>query len=168
MAYEDMLAGAGITAGFLSMIMAFFVFIVIIAIAIYIYTSLAYMTIGKKLNYKYPWLAWIPFANISMKLQMGGFHWAWVFLGLLPISGFIALLVVPILGIIIFILMLVFGWVPLYVLLIISHWRIFKKRNYPPALSLIQIGMIIPYLSFLFSIGHYVVLGLVAWNDLKK
>jgi len=54
------------------------------------------------------------------------------------------------------------------VLGIISFWRIYEKRGYPGALSLILIGMIIPFIGWFVSIAHLVVLGLVAWRDVKK
>jgi len=52
------------------------VFAIIIGAALYVYSALALMTIGKKLGHQYPWLAWIPYANFAMVLQLGGFHWA--------------------------------------------------------------------------------------------
>ena len=71
---------------------------ILVLLALYIYTALAWMTIAKKLKYKYPWLAWIPFANIAMMLQLGGFNWLWVFLALIPFIGWIALLVLVIIA----------------------------------------------------------------------
>ncbi|MDD4050076.1 MAG: hypothetical protein PHX47_03660 [Candidatus ainarchaeum sp.] len=97
----------------------------LINLAIYVYTALAFQTIGKKLKYKYPWLSWIPVANIAMILELGGFHWALIFLVLIPILG----------------------WFALLILYIVSLWRIFEKRNYPgwlaliPVVSLVVIGM---------------------------
>ena len=116
------------------------IFMLLFVIAVYIYFSLAWMTIAKKLKYKRPWLAWIPIANISMVLQLGGFHWAWVFLILIPI----------------------FGWIALIVLLIISTWRIFEKRKYPGWFSL---SMIIPQVG---TILYLVAIGFVAFADIKK
>src|SRR3989344_2468192 len=69
---------------------------VLIFLALYVYFAFAWMTIARKLKYKYPWLAWIPFANIAMILQLGGFHWAWVFLILIPFAGWIAIIVLGI------------------------------------------------------------------------
>lgn len=115
----------------------------LVVIAVYIYSALAMMAIGKKLKYKYSWLAWIPVANISMILQMGGFGWAWVFLILIPILG----------------------WIPLWILMIIAYWRIFEKRKYPGWLSLIPLAAFVPYLGTLAGIGFLIVLGLVAWRD---
>ena len=80
-----------------------------ILIGIYVYFALALSTIGKKLKYKKSWLAWIPIANLAMILQLGKFHWAYIFLILIPI----------------------FGWIALFILLIIANWRIFEKRKYP-------------------------------------
>ena len=73
-------------------------FIILFIIALYVYSSLAWMTIAKKLRYKYPWLAWIPIANIAMMLQLGGFYWAWVFLIVVPFVGWIALLVLTVIA----------------------------------------------------------------------
>lgn len=110
------------------------------AAVIYVYFSLAWMTIAKKLKYKKAWLAWIPVANLAMMLQLGRFHWAWVFLILIP----------------------VFGWVALVVLIIISTWRIFEKRKYPGWFSL---SVIIPGVG---GILYFAAIGFVAWKDRKK
>src|SRR4030042_4548758 len=91
----------------------------IIFLAFYIYFAMAWMTIANKLKYKKSWLAWIPIANIAMILQLGGFNWAWVFLILIP----------------------VLGWIVLMVLCIIATWKIFEKRKYPGWFSL---SLIIP------------------------
>lgn len=114
----------------------------IIAIALYIYFAFAWMEIAKKRKHKYPWLAWIPFANLAMWLQLGKFHWAWIFL-----------LVIPILG-----------WIAVGVLLIIAHWRVFEALKYPRWLSLILILQIIPIISWIATVGYGVIIGLVAWK----
>ncbi len=116
---------------------------VIIIAAVYVYSSLAWMTIGKKLRYKYPWLAWIPIANICMILQMGGFHWAWIFLLLVPLLGIVAVAVFA----------------------LICCWRIFEKRKYPGWLALVPLLGFVPMLGALASVAFLVVLGLVAWRD---
>ena len=108
--------------------------------AFYVYTSFAWQTIAKKLKYKNSWLAWIPFARWSMMLQMGKFHWAWVFLVFVPIVG----------------------WIALIVLLIISKWRIFEKRKYPGWFSL---GIVLPEIG---GVLYLVTIGFVAWKDLRK
>jgi len=115
---------------------------VIIALGLYVYFALAWMTIAKKLKYKYPWLAWIPIANISMVFQLGGFHWALVFLMLIPFLG----------------------WAAVAVLSIIATWRIFEKRNYQGWLALVPLVGIIPFLGWLAQIGYIIIIGLVAWR----
>jgi len=118
-------------------------FVLLVLLALYIYTSLALMTIGKKLKYKNSWLAWIPIANIAMILQIGEFHWAWVFLILVPILG----------------------WIPLGVLGIIATWRVYEKRNYPGWLALIPLAGYLPVIGGLAGIANLVIIGLVAWMD---
>lgn len=116
------------------------VFLVIISIGFYVYTALAWMTIAKKVKHKKPWLAWIPFANISMWLQMGGFDWKLVFLLLIPFLG----------------------WIAILVLMIISHWRVFEKLKYPGWFSL---SMIIPKVGWIL---YPVAIGVIAWMKKKK
>ncbi|MFA5174052.1 MAG: hypothetical protein WC438_02630 [Candidatus Pacearchaeota archaeon] len=141
--FSDAMLG-GLTGGMFGVLAGIAIgILILIFLALYVYTSFAVMTIGKKLKYKKSWLAWIPIANLAMILQLGKFHWAWVFL-----------IVVPILG-----------WIPLMVLLIISGWKIYEKRKYPGWLSLLPIGTMIPAVGWIFSIANLVVLGLVAWAD---
>ncbi len=133
--------GEAFTGGFLGGLAAIGVFFMVLLIAaIYVYSSYAWMIIARKLKYKKSWLAWIPIANISMVLQLGGFHWAWVFLILVPIVG----------------------WIALLVLAIISTWRIFEKRKYPGWFSL---SMIIPKVG---GILYLVAIGFVAFADKRK
>ncbi|NCP72024.1 hypothetical protein GW835_01360 [archaeon] len=115
----------------------------IVGVALYIYTALAFQTIGKKLKYKKAWLAWIPIANYAMILELGGFHWALIFLLLVP----------------------VLGWAAVMVLALISMWRIFEKRKYPGWLALVPILAIIPIVNIFVGIAYLVIIGLVAWKD---
>lgn len=108
--------------------------------ALYIYTSLAWSIIGRKLKYKNHWLAWIPIVRWAMILQMGKFHWAWIFLIFIPI----------------------FGWLALIVLLIIASWRIYELRKYPGWFSL---ALLVPELG---GVLNLIVIGFVAWKDRKK
>lgn len=145
---ESLSLGEGFLAGFtggaaVATLVALGVLAIVFVVAIYIYVAWALMVIGQKLNYKRAWLAWIPFANISMVLQLGNFHWAWVFLILIPIVG----------------------WIALAVLVIISWWRIFEKRGHPGALALLILGTFVPYLSVVFYIAFLVVIGIVAWKN---
>jgi hypothetical protein len=126
-------------------IAAFLVVAIIIGIAIYVYTALALYTIAKKLGHKNPWLAWIPIANVALMFQLGGFHWAWVFLLLIP----------------------VLGWIAVYVLTIISMWRIFEKRKYPGWLSLVMILEAVPFVNWVALIAYLIIIGFIAWGDKK-
>tara|TARA_Y100000310_G_C20424003_1_gene688086 strand:- start:13 stop:486 length:474 start_codon:yes stop_codon:yes gene_type:complete len=107
--------------------------------ALYVYYSLAWYRTGKKLKYKNSWLAWIPIVNIAMFLQLGGFHWAWVFLVLIPIIG----------------------WIALFIILIIARWTIFKKRKYP---GWIALAPIIPYAG---GILYLISIGFLGWGKKK-
>lgn len=142
MAYETL---DPIAAGFLggvggALIALGIIAMIIILIALYVYFSLAWMTIARKLKYKRAWLAWIPIVNIAMFLQLGGFHWAWIFLILIPILG----------------------WLAILVLLIIATWKIFEKRKYPGWFSL---SIIIPQIG---SVLYLIAIGFVAWQDRTK
>ena len=141
----SMIADCPFASGFVGGLLGFFVaigiFVLILFLAaLYIYHALAWRTIATKLKHKKPWLAWIPFAGTAMRLQLGGFHWAWIFLLLVPFLG----------------------WLALFVLVIISHWRIYNKRKYPGWFSLANI---IPKLGTLL---YFIIIGFVAWKDKKK
>ncbi len=131
-------ASVNLFGGFLLGFLVFLgITLVLLLIAgIYIYTSLAWYTIAKKLKYKRPWFAWIPFANWAMILQLGGFNWLWIFLLLIPIIG----------------------WIVIFILLIISRWTIFEKRKFPGWFSL---APIIPRIGFIL---HMIAIGIVAWK----
>src|SRR3989338_2455865 len=132
-----MVYGEDFIAGTFTGIMIFL--LVVLIIGVYIYSSLAWYKIAKKLKYQKPWLAWIPVASTAMRLQMGDFHWAWVFLILIPILG----------------------WIALFVLAVIATWRIYEQRKYPGWFSL---APIVPYAG---GALHLIALGFVAWADRK-
>lgn len=139
---SDIPGADAFTQGFLGGLLGVFIAVgiliaVVLFAVVYIYHALAWQTIARKLKHKNPWLAWIPFANISQILQLGGFHWAWVFLILIP----------------------VLGWIALMVLGVISLWRIYERRHYPGWFS---IGLVIPKIGLLL---YLVTIGFVAWND---
>lgn len=138
---EGIIAGSAIGA----FIAAFLVLAIIFIFAYWIYTSLAWSTIGKKLKYKNNWIAWIPIARWSMILELGRFHWALIFLLLIPILG----------------------WIAILVLLLISMWRIYEKLNFSGWLALIPILCWIPFLGWLASLAGIIILGVVAWSNKK-
>lgn len=116
------------------------VLMIFVFAGIYVYHALAWQTIARRQKHKHPWLAWIPFANVSMILQMGRFGWGWIFLFLIPILG----------------------WIALWVLSIIAYWRIFEKDNYPGWLGLA------PILPKVGSILYLVIIGVIAWAKPRK
>jgi len=127
--------------GFAAILAVGIVFIIIIAIALYIYNALVWSTIAKKLGYGKPWLAWIPVANLFLLPILAKKHWAWGFIFLVPIVN--------------------------VVFFIIWTWNIFEQRKYPGWLSLVPIAGVIPVVGGLASIAFLVILGMVAWKDMK-
>ncbi len=129
-------------AGLSSAIFGVFLWIIIgLLSGLYIYWALAMSSIAKKLGYKNTWLAWIPIAQFALIPILAEKEWPWAFMFLVPIANII--------------------------FMIIWMWRIYERRNYPGALSLIALAGFIPHLSFLASVGNIIVLGLVAWVDRK-
>lgn len=113
---------------------------ILLTAAFYVYHAMAWQKIAKRMKFKKSWLAWIPIANIAMILKLGKFHWAWVFLILIPILG----------------------WIALFVLVVISNWRIFGASGWPPWFSL---SLIIPEIG---GVLYLVALGFVAWSKPSK
>ena len=97
MDYTEIVSRIMVSPALLALGLAILFFLVL---AFYIYTSIAWVTIARKLKYKKSWLAWIPIVNFSMIFRLGGFHWAWVFLVLIPILGWIPLIVLLVTAII--------------------------------------------------------------------
>ncbi len=134
MVLENAVAGGAIIA----LIAGALVLFLIIFAALYVYLALALQSIGRKMGYERSWFAWIPFLNTAMIFQLGGFHWAWVFLFLGVFIPFVG-------GI--------FG-VAIAILAIVCFWRIFKKAGYNGALSLL----------LLVPIARLIMLGILAWE----
>jgi len=108
----------------------------LVFIAIYVYSALALMFIAKRTNTKYPWLAWIPVANIYLMTQIGG------------LSGWFTLLIfasiIPWVGGVLILAVTTWFW-----------WKISQARGKPGWWALI---MIIPIVNF-------VVMGILAWGE---
>lgn len=115
---------------------------VMILLGLYIYLAFTWMDIAKKVNYRKPWFAFIPFANVVMWLEMGGFHWALVFLLLIPILG----------------------WLAILVLIIISHWKTYQQIGYRGWLVLLLLIDLIPGLLGVGTIIYSIISGVVAWK----
>lgn len=134
---EMMLGGAAAS------IIALGIFVIVLGfIAIYVYQALAWMKIAKKKKYKRPWFAWIPILSTVMELQLGGFDWKWIFLLLIP----------------------VFGWIAIIVMVIISVWRIFESLNFPNWWALSIVAMMLPRISGIGIILYMIAIGIVAWK----
>jgi hypothetical protein len=112
--------------------------LIIWGIGIYVYIALAMQSIARKSGYPRPWFAWVPILNVVQIFELGGFHWAWVFL----IIG----TAIPVIG--------TLSTIAIIVLSVISYWRIFEKAGYAGALSLLTI----------VPIARMIVLGIVAWE----
>ncbi|MFH0906524.1 MAG: hypothetical protein V1824_04265 [archaeon] len=116
----------------------FIIFAIIVSIIIYIYITIVGYTIAKKLGYNKPWLAFIPFANYFLFPILADLNWAF---GFIVLASFIPKI----------------GSIVALVFAIICSWKIFEKRGYAPALSLL---LVIP-------IVNLIMLGIVAWYDNK-
>ena len=134
--YKDLLVGGALGALLATLLIAMLIFL----IAVYVYFALAWYTIAKKRGYRKPWIAWVPVANIAMWLQLGGFHWAWIFLLLIPIAG----------------------WIALVIMFIISSWRVFEKLKYPGWLALSPLLDIV--VGGLGTLAYGIVIGIIAWR----
>ncbi len=117
-------------------------FMVLVFASLYVYHSLAWMRIAKRMKFKKSWLAWIPIAAGAMKLKIGKFHWAWIFLILIPL----------------------FGWIALIVLLTIATWRIFEKLGHPGWFALSFPAMFVPGIAMFGWIAYLVIIGVIAWE----
>lgn len=144
----------------------FMLFFVLVTLGVWCYMSVAYMEIGKKLKYKKSWMAWIPFARGVMVLQLGDFDWKWIFL-LSPIVLLWPLVFFGFWGIL-YLGLSAAGFLSFSVLSLIAHWRFFEKRNYLGWLALVPLmGVVVPYLSVPSEAAFLIILGFVAWQDLK-
>ena len=123
----------------------FFAWIVagIILIALYVYITFSWMIIAKKVRYKNPQRAFIPFANIAMWLEIGGFRWEFVFLLLIPILG----------------------WIVMAVLLIISHWKIYEKLGYYGWIAILPLIGLIKEIYGVGIIIYLIAIGIIAWKN---
>ena len=117
--------------------------VIVIGLALYVYSAFAWMTIAKKLGKEdIAWLAWVPIAQAALLPILADKEWPWVFILLVPIANI--------------------------VFMIMWMWKIYEKRNYPGPLALIPIAGVIPIIGGFASIANLVILGLVAWHDIKK
>ena len=120
----------------------------LVLIGVYVYLGFAWMHLAQRMNHPRPWLAWIPFANLALWLDMGKMRWQWVFLlvGLfLPIK---------ILNLIVFFIVLA--------LILVAHWRVFEQVNYPGWLCLV---ILVDWIAGgIGTLAYLIVLGFVVWK----
>jgi len=72
------------------------IIIFVIAVIVYIYTALCLMFIAMKAGVQYPWLAWIPVANVLLMLSIANKPWWWFFFFLIPVVNIVIAILVMI------------------------------------------------------------------------
>lgn len=113
---------------------------IIVLVGIYVYSSLALSTLAKKMEYKRPWLAWIPIANLFLFPILAEKKWTWGFLLFIPIIN--------------------------AVFLTICLWTILEKRGYDGKWGLIGLGCLFSKTGFsgVPFIVILIILGVLAWK----
>ncbi|MDE1848790.1 MAG: hypothetical protein KGH55_02050 [Nanoarchaeota archaeon] len=135
--YAGMWSGMSQWAG--PMMFAFAAFMIIFWIAVWVYMAFAFTAIAKKLKYKYPGIAWIPFVGpLIIAFQASKMHW-WPWLLLI---GY----VVPVIGWI--------ATVTFWVFSIIWMWKMFERIKRPGWWAIL---MIVPIVGL-------VMIGVAAWG----
>ncbi len=92
---------------------------IIIMLGSYVFSALALQKIGKELNYKNTWFAWVPLLNMVMLMELGDQKW-W-------------LLLIPIVN---------------TIFLIVATMKLTKKRGYDEVLGLIILTGIGAYILY--------------------
>lgn len=129
-----------------SLMIAFGVIVLAFGAIIYIYHAICWSKIAQKKGFKNHWLSWIPFASIAMRLQLGGFSWALIFLLLIPVVG----------------------WLAVLILLSIAQWKIFESITNEGWISLSFPLIFLPYVGSVSLILYLISVGLVAFTKDKK
>ncbi len=111
------------------------VFMFVLVAAVYVYSSLALMTIAKKLNMEKPWMAWIPFVNLYLMVKMANVP-VWSLLGVL-------LIFVPFIGPFVLVGLMVWWW-----------WKICENLGKPNWWGIL---MVVPLIGL-------VMMGILAWG----
>jgi hypothetical protein len=144
---DEVLLGILATFGILFAII--FLFIMLIA---YIYTSLTLYKTAEKLGHPKPWLAWIPFANIYLQLELGDMNPLFLLLYLAPI--FITILsFIPYIGTLFTFLGTGLS-TAILVVNTITYMNISKKRGYDRELGLMIIA----------PLTSWILRGILAWG----
>jgi len=133
---SDMFGLGGLAAGAAGLAAGAAIVFFLIMIALYVYGAWALMTIARKTKTEYPWLAWIPLANLYLMTQIAGVQW-WTFLIV------IVAWLIPVVGGLIGLIIMLWWW-----------WKIAEARNRPGWWGIL---MIVPILNL-------VLLGILAWG----
>jgi hypothetical protein len=157
---ENLMEGTLLGLGMGPLLLFVFYSAIIILFAVFLYRAFALYTIAKKLKSKYSFLAWIPVAQFFLYPILADEKWEWGFIALIPIL--VPLLFIPF-TLIPFINMFLIILISIGTLILVSFrtywiWKIFEKRNYHGALSLLT----------LINFVNLFVLGIVAWIDKEK
>ncbi len=140
--------------GTIFMFLFIILFTVLILAGVYVYFSFAFMNIGKKLNVKYPAIAWIPFYGpIVIAMLAAKMHW-WPFvlsginLLLYPILAFSMALSPESFAAILVGAIMVLTSVVFMIYATIWLWKMFEALNRPGFYALgLPIGLLLSYLS---------------------
>ncbi len=157
-----MLSGEMLVANFLGFgaFVLYTVFIaLLIALIVFLYKAYALFTIAKKLGSKHAYLAWIPIAQFFLYPLLADEKWEWGLIAMLPIALpflFLPFAIIPFVNLFL-LLLIIIGVVTLYAFRTYWIWKIFEKRNYHGALSLLT----------LINVACLIILGIVAWRDNK-
>ncbi len=157
---EEMLIGSTLGLGLGALVVFMFFTALMIILIVFLYKAFALYTIAKKLNSKYAFLAWIPVAQFFIYPILAKERWEWGFIALLPIVLpllFLPFAIIPFVNYFLIILITV-GVLTLILFRTYWIWKIFERRHYHGALSLIT----------LINLGCLIILGIVAWKDRKS
>ncbi|MGB9707969.1 MAG: hypothetical protein ACPLXC_01415 [Candidatus Pacearchaeota archaeon] len=136
--YEEMLRPL-LGASILAFIGTLLVLWIIMGIVIYVYYSWAFMSIGKKVKFKYPGLAWIPAVGpLIITSQAAKMPW-WP---ILLLAGFW----IPVVGVILNLVIMVFS--------VIWLWKTFEEVDRPGWWAILC----------LIPIVNLVLIGIAAWS----
>lgn len=157
---EEVLTLSALGLGF-GVLMFFTILVALfLIIIVFLYKAFALYTIAKKLGSKHAYLAWIPIAQFFLYPILADEKWEWGLIALLPIVTpllFIPFAIIPFVNFFL-VLLIAIGVLTLIAFRTYWIWKIFEKRNYHGALSLLT----------LISIANLIILGIVAWKDNNK
>jgi hypothetical protein len=137
---------------FIAVIIALTVAFALVMIVHYVYTSLTLYKTAQRLNVDKPWLAWIPVANIYLRLVLGDMSPYFLLLYVAPF--FVGILsVLPFIGIFFNFSMFIIT-IGIIVVTVITYMRISEKRGYDKLFGLMAI----------YPLTAYILMGILAWG----